>query len=160
MKLTKVISGGQRGADQGGLAAAKDMGLLTGGTAPKGFLTLNGPLPALSKLGLVEHKSEKYPPRTYDNVKESDGTIRLAHNFNSPGERCTLKAIQFYEKPHFDVDLSEPDFIFDVTDWIDKNGILVLNVAGNAGKTKAEGSKIFTEVRTYLRKVFRAYKGE
>jgi len=140
--------------------AARDCGLSTGGTAPKGYLTLNGPLPSLSKLGLVEHKSPKYPPRTYTNIKESDGTIRLAYNFNSPGERCTLKAIQFYKKPYFDVDLSDPAFIFDVTKWIDDNQIKVLNVAGNAGKTRAEGSKIFTEVRNYLQKVFRAYKGE
>lgn len=156
-KRLLVISGGQRGSDQGGLAAAVDMGLPTGGYVPKGWITLNGPMPELSKLGLIEHKSPKYSPRTYSNVKESDGTIRLAYDFTSPGERCTLKAINFYEKPYFDVDLRDPTFIFDITKWIDDNNIRVLNVAGNAGKLKIDGTKIFTVVRSYLSNVLRAY---
>jgi len=158
--LKKVISGGQRGADQGGLAAAHDMGLETGGWAPLGWITLNGAMPSLETLGLHQHNSPKYPPRTYANVKDSDGTIRLAYDFNSSGERCTFKAISYYEKPYFDVDLNDTPFVFDVTDWIDKHEIVVLNVAGNAGATKAQGSKIFSEVRDYLNCIFRAYKGE
>jgi hypothetical protein len=158
--LIKVISGGQRGSDQGGLAAAKDNGLATGGWAPKGWITQNGPNPLLAKLGLKEHGSSKYPPRTYANVKDSDGTIRLAKDFNSPGEVCTLKAINFYNKPWLDIDLSDLTFIFDVTDWIDKNGIKVLNVAGNAGKTNEEGTLIFQTVRQYLGCIFRHYKKE
>jgi len=136
------------------------MGLATGGWVPRGWITKNGPMPSLAKLGCVEHKSDKYSPRTYSNVKDSDGTIRLAYDFNSPGERCTLKAIEFYSKPYFDVDLSDTAFIFDVTDWIDKNGIVVLNIAGNAGQTKEQGSAIFKEVRQYLNCVFRIYKSE
>lgn len=157
-KKLLVISGGQRGVDQAGLAAAVDMGLPTGGWAPHGWKTLNGSMPSLSKLGLIEHKSDKYPPRTYSNVKDSDGTIRLAHDFTTPGERCTKKAIDFYSKPHYDIDLKDPDFIFDVIDWIDDNNIKVLNVAGNAGKLKIEGTKIFISARKYLSCVFRAYK--
>ena len=34
-KIMKVISGGQTGADQAGLAAAKKLNIATGGTAPK-----------------------------------------------------------------------------------------------------------------------------
>lgn len=158
--LKKIISGGQRGADQAGLAAAKDIGLETGGWAPRGWITLNGSNPLLARLGLKEHSSPKYPPRTYANVKDSDGTIRLAYDFNSPGEVCTLKAINFYNKPWFDVDLSDLTFIFDVTDWIDKNGIKVLNVAGNAGKTKEEGTLIFQIARQYLGNIFKNYKKE
>jgi hypothetical protein len=37
--VTKVISGGQSGADLGGLRAAKVLGIQTGGSMPKGFLT-------------------------------------------------------------------------------------------------------------------------
>ena len=156
--LTTVFSGGQRGADQAGLAAAKDNGLITGGWIPKGWITLNGAMPALSKLGCLEHNSSKYSPRTYQNVKDSDGTIRLAYSFTSPGERCTKKAIGYYEKPSFDVDLKDPPFLFDIIDWIDQNDIKILNVAGNAGHSKEEGTRIFQEVRHYLKAVFRAYK--
>lgn len=154
------ISGGQRGSDSGGLAAARDRGLPTGGTAPKGWLTLNGQNPTLAKLGLIEHSSSKYAPRTYENCKLSDGTIRLAYDFNTPGELCTKKALEFYNKPHIDIDLKDPTFIFDVTDWIDKNKIVVLNCAGNAGKTKEEGTLIFQQVREYLGCIFRAYQKE
>lgn len=158
-KLT-VFSGGQRlcGADQGGLAAARDRGLKTGGWAPKGWRTQNGTEPRLKLLGLKEHKSWNYAPRTFSNVKDTDGTIRLAYNFNSPGESLTLKAINQYKKPYYDVDLSDPDFIFEVVKWIDDNKIERLNVAGNAGATAEEGNKIFQEVRNYLSKVFRAFE--
>jgi hypothetical protein len=156
--LKKVISGGQRGADQGGIASAKDNGLETGGWVPKGWITLNGANPSLAKLGCIEHVSSKYPPRTYSNVKDSDGTIRLAYDFNTPGEICTKKAIDFYAKPYLDIDLADTTFIFDVTQWIEDNRIVTLNIAGNAGKTKEEGTKIFQEVRQYLGCIFRAYK--
>ena len=36
---SKIISGGQTGADMGGLLAAKDLGIRTGGWMPKGWLT-------------------------------------------------------------------------------------------------------------------------
>jgi len=152
-----IISGAQRGADQAGLAAARDNDLLTGGTAPKGWITLNGPNPVLAKLGLIESNSPKYPPRTYDNVKNSDGTIRLAYDFTTSGEVCTLKAITFYEKPYFDCDLNDLPGVALVINWLAKNNIKVLNIAGNAGKTKEEGSEIFKKVRHYLNCVFKIY---
>lgn len=154
-KKLLCISGGQRGADSAGLAAAYDCGLPTGGTAPKGWITLNGPNPTLVKLGLIESTSPKYPPRTYDNCKLSDGTIRLAFDFTTPGEVCTLKAITFYEKPYLDINLKDMPSVIEVFDWMDKNQIKVLNIAGNAGKTKEEGTFIFQTVRSYLNKVFK-----
>lgn len=155
-----IISGGQRGVDSSALAAAYDSKIPTGGWVPKGWMTLNGPNPVLSKLGCIEHTSSKYANRTYSNVRDSSGTLRLAYDFNTPGEICTLKAVHFYNKPWLDVDLSDLTFIFDVTDWIDKNGIKVLNIAGNAGKTKEEGTLIFQITRQYLGNIFKNYKKE
>jgi hypothetical protein len=154
-----VCSGGQRGADVGGLAAARDWGLPTCGFAPKGWRTKNGPNPKLQLLGLIEHSSTEYKPRTFANVKHSDGTIRLSKDFSSPGTRCTLKAIGYYQKPYFDIDLNdELPFIFEVIDWIREHDIKVLNIAGNAGKDKHEGSAIFGQCRKYLSCVFRAFR--
>lgn len=45
--------------------------------------------------------------------------------------------------------------VIEVFDWMDKNQIKVLNIAGNAGKTKEEGTFIFQTVRSYLNKVFK-----
>ena len=43
--IERVISGGQTGADQAGLAVAKRLGIPTGGCMPKGWLTEAGPRP-------------------------------------------------------------------------------------------------------------------
>src|SRR4051812_44710113 len=108
MSLEMIRSGGQTGADESGLWVAKKFGLKTGGVIPKGFRTLIGARPELGRLyGLMEHASDNYVPRTYQNVRDADGTVRLAGNFDSRGEICTLKAINEYKKPYFDVDLSD-----------------------------------------------------
>ena len=137
IKLEKIISGGQTGADQGGLIAAKQLSLLTGGWMPKGFRTLNGSNPELaSEYNLNEHSSCYYPPRTYLNVKESDGTVRFATNFQSAGELCTLKAIKQYDKPYFDVDFDDIEQkIIDFRSWLKCYSIKILNVAGNSEST-------------------------
>ena len=134
--LVKIVSGGQNGVDEAGLRAAKAVGLATGGWAPRGFKTLDGPRPDLGKdYGLLEHESSDYPPRTLANVRDSDGTIRLADDFTSPGEVCTLNAIRDLGRPWIDVDLRAPITPDVVHDWIRLNGIKILNVAGNSERT-------------------------
>lgn len=154
--LSKVISGGQTGADQAGLESAKICGFETGGTAPHGFKTLTGPNYDLrDKYGLVENDFSNYAKRTVDNVKNSDGTIRLAYNFNSPGEKCTLTAIKQNDRPYYDVDLNDPIVPSVAANWIIGHGIEVLNVAGNADRSS---TKIFDEVKAYLINVFNEVK--
>ncbi len=87
----KVISGGQTGADRGGLIAAKALTIPTGGWAPKGFLTEDGSDMTLrTKFKLREHSSPKYPPRTKANVRDSQFTL-IFGNANSPGTKLTVK---------------------------------------------------------------------
>ena len=149
--LQKIISGGQTGADIAGLEIAKVMGLETGGTMPFGYKTLDGCRPEYKTLyGIKCHKSSSYVPRTRINVKESDATIRLAFDFTSRGEVCTLKAIHDYKKPYIDVDLSDPRPVEEVAQWLKANNVCVLNVAGNAEKTAAGTYKAATG---YLRKL-------
>lgn len=163
MSLQLVFSGGQRGADQGGLAAAYELGIKTGGWVPNGWKTLNGSNPKLKLLGLKQHDSSKYSPRTFTNVKDTDGTIRFAKDFTTAGEKCTLKAIEQYKKPYIDVKIDENIFDEDnidfVAEWIVANNIERLNVAGNAGSSKKEGDEIFTVVREFLIKVFNQVRG-
>lgn len=155
--LKKIISGGQIGADQAGLSVAFDNGFETGGWAPRRYMTKEGPNPdLLRKFGLKEHKDSGYPQRTYQNVFDSNGTIRLAINFQSPGEKCTLKAIKFYKKPYIDVDLLNPIDQFQVIKWIYNNNIQVLNVAGNANTTKYN---IYNMVYNYLDPIMKKMKG-
>jgi hypothetical protein len=154
--MQRIISGGQTGADIGGLIAAKEAGLETGGWLPNGFLTEDGPRPDLVQLfGMEEHPKEgsvryRYVTRTYTNARDSDGTIRFAFNFDSPGEICTKKAIDQYKKPWIDVDVNDPLPHSDVVEWIKENNIKTLNVAGNRESTWP-GMKEF--VRLYMTKV-------
>ena len=90
MNPVKIISGGQTGADRGGLYGARDAGFPTGGYAPSGFLTEDGPKPELLKgFGLVDSGLD-YTGRTELNVRESDITLWFG-NTGTPGHRATSK---------------------------------------------------------------------
>lgn len=126
MTLKQVISGGQTGADIGGLEAAHAEGVPTGGTAPKGYLTEDGPNYRLRDVfGLKESKSSGYSHRTRQNVKDSDGTV-LFGDMNSPGSRQTIKECDLMLRPY----KINPSPVA-LADWIEEKGIAVLNVAGN-----------------------------
>ena len=147
MNNLKIISGFQCGSDEGGVEAARLAGIQTGGHIPKGYKTLEGPKPQYKQLyGAIEDDSPLYPPRTEKNVYNSDLTIRLAYNFNSAGEKCTLNAIQKYGKPHIDVNimdfwklgkkiLKDPGYLPMMPDnaanHILSAGYSIVNIAGN-----------------------------
>ena len=152
LSLKKVISGGQTGADEAGLYTAKKFGFQTGGFIPKGYKTLAGPRPEFGvKYGLSEHTSDSYSARTIQNVKDSDATVRLAANFDSRGELCTLNAIKTYNKPYLDIDLTDPPTVEFFADWLEKSKISVLNVAGNSEQTF---SGCFSKCVKYLTETF------
>lgn len=132
--LKKIISGGQTGADRAGLIVGKTMGLLTGGWMPKGFKAHDGFHPNFADLyGIVEHSSQHYPPRTRNNVRDSDATVRFAAEFDSAGELLTFDLIKKLGKPYFDVwvldDRNKPD---ELVKFIIDHNVSILNVAGNS----------------------------
>jgi hypothetical protein len=96
----RIISGGQIGADLAGLRAAQSVGLLTGGTAPKGYRTLKGPQPGLAGFGVVEHSRAGYPGRTLQNVIDADATVIVAKNINSAGTKLTVEYCEAQLRPH------------------------------------------------------------
>lgn len=100
MKLRKVISGGQTGADRTGLECAKEMGLETGGTAPNDWRIDGGKDPSLKDFGLVESKFSDYPPRTRQNVSDADVTVWFGKT-TSPGYFCTRNAAKLLNKPFY-----------------------------------------------------------
>lgn len=140
--LSKIISGGQTGADQGGLAAAKSTGLETGGTAPPGYLTENGPHPELLRdcYGLTEGEPDirNYPKRTKKNIADSDGTV-IFGNTGSRGSRLTLSYCTELDKP-FILNPNTDELIA----FIERHSIKVLNVAGNRA---SHNPFIYTHVR-------------
>ncbi|VTR95901.1 Uncharacterized protein OS=Pelobacter propionicus (strain DSM 2379) GN=Ppro_0225 PE=4 SV=1: MoCo_carrier [Gemmata massiliana] len=144
MELERVISGGQTGADRAGLIAARAAGIATGGWMPKGFRALDGTHPEFAALyGVREHASDRYPPRTALNVKDSDATLRFATDWDSPGERLTLELCERYGRPHFEITPDDSTTPADVADWIRQSGVRILNVAGNSART-SPGIEAFT----------------
>lgn len=156
MFLTKIISGGQSGADTGGLVAAERVGIKTGGWMPYGFRhELSGTTgrTIAERFGLEEHASRNYFGRTRQNVLDSDGTIIISKDMKSPGTQQTMAICMSYKKPHLEIVPS--DYIdFEVeraVNWILNNNIGVLNVAGNR-ESKAPGLQVW--VVDFLEKVF------
>lgn len=142
-----VISGGQTGADQAGLRAGKELGLNTGGLAPKGWKTEAGPAPWLEEYGLVESTEEDYLYRTEDNVKVSDATVifgRRSQGSNRTEEFCRIHNkpfvwINFPVVPDLRAELSTRGFKL----WVIRHNVTILNVAGNR-ESKNPGIGDFT----------------
>lgn len=147
--LHTVISGGQTGADQGGLMAAWKMDVRTGGLAPAHFKTSNGYNPLLELIGLTA--GGDYASRTKVNVKESDGTVIIAYDLKSTGSLLTAKTCQYEKKPVLLIEVTKiiklaqlgPEVGVEAVmteivaagttlkNFIVQNHLQVLNVAGN-----------------------------
>lgn len=127
-----VISGGQTGADQGGLRAAHALGIPTGGWAPKGYRTEQGPQPKLgSVFGLEEHPTEDdYEPRTYLNVQTADATVIFGRR--SRGSNLTERICKKTGKPFLWVqDTTKTSERIRFRLWLGRHLPECLNVAGN-----------------------------
>jgi hypothetical protein len=148
--LHTVISGGQTGADQGGLYAAGEAGLKTGGQASAEYMTSKGKMPELAEYGLVA--AGDYAARTRANVKNSDGTVVIGHNLRSAGSRLTSEICEELQKPciRLSTDVIEDiaaqgpslrnsDLVAKecerlgkaISLWVIDHQIQVLNIAGN-----------------------------
>lgn len=139
--LKKIVSGGQTGADKGGLKAARLLDLNTGGWAPLGWRTELGSDPGLADFGLLEAPgNSSYHVRTAWNVRDSDGTL-IFGDVRSAGSSLTLDNCLKQKRP-FHLEAWRPgDRSPDVTAfqaWLAKHDIEVLNVAGNR-ESRARG---------------------
>lgn len=139
--IEEIRSGGQTGADYGALLAARELGIKTGGWAPKGWRTEKGPNPDLASFGLREHTQSDYRGRTLSNVLESDGTL-LFGDVLSPGSRQTLDYCRLRGKPY----LTNPS-AGELWAWLVMHEIKILNVAGNR-ESKHPGIQEY--VRSFL----------
>lgn len=153
MKIKKIISGGQTGADQGGLFAARDLGIPTGGTAPKHFKTENGYDPWLADYGLVESKSPNYSIRTERNVADAD--VTLIFGKSSAGSLLTMKICVHLDKQY--IWLTNVGGINSqlLEDYLTHYAIpLTINVAGNR---ESVSLGIQEQVRQVLKQVLVKY---
>jgi hypothetical protein len=136
VSLSRIISGGQTGADRGGLDAAIALGIPHGGWCPKGRQSEDGRIPA--KYELQETESSDYPVRTERNVRDSDGTVVFTYGEPQGGCALTVELATKHGKPCLAMDLIEnpPDEAARrLREWVDREQIRVLNVAGSREST-------------------------
>jgi Circularly permutated YpsA SLOG family len=149
-RVKKIISGGQTGADMGGLTAGRELGIPTGGVAPKGWFTENGPQEELLRsFGLTECEEEGFPARTRRNVRDASGTL-LVGEHRTGGSKLTRHSAVQLKKPLFllsfpNVAELDDGQIEKFQNWLRQHQIQVLNVAGNR-ESQSPGIAEFTRL--------------
>ncbi len=136
--ITKIISGGQTGADRAALDFARKHKISYGGWLPKGRLTEAGPLD--DSYCLQEMPTRSYAKRTERNVLEADGTLIVSHGKLRGGSLLTRRYAKRHKRNwlHLDLD-SHPDLLEAadvVSRWISDHAIRTLNVAGAKGRAQ------------------------
>ena len=129
--LTKIISGGQTGADRAALDVALNLGLPHGGWVPRGRRAEDGEIP--SRYQLKEMPTNSYPARTEANVIDSDGTLILTHGKLKGGSKLTREFADTFGKPCLHLDLNDilgDKALYTLVNWLTDKDIKVLNVAG------------------------------
>ena len=139
--IERIVSGGQTGADRGGLDAAIALGIPHGGWCPKGRRAEDGPVPA--RYRLQEMPSRDYHARTRQNVLDSDGTVLFTPGEPTGGSALTVRIARACGKPLFQVDSRDLDrHVRELTErfraWVAEHAIRCLNVAG-ARESKSPG---------------------
>ena len=137
-KLVAIVSGGQAGADRGGLQAAIDLDLGWGGWAPAGWRAEDGEIPLVYRDRMKCTSSSDYGMRTRLNVQDSDGTLIVSFAEElTGGSEFTQKTCERSDKSHLHLVLPDrgrcqvPDEVrAGILEWIEKARISVLNVAG------------------------------
>ena len=117
--ITKIISGGQTGADRGGLDAAIYCKVPHGGWCPKRRKAEDGIIPI--EYRLTEMESGEYLTRTQANVIDSDATLIFSHGPLSGGSLQTAKYAHHLEKPYHVIDLlrtSRTKTVEEIVRWL------------------------------------------
>jgi Circularly permutated YpsA SLOG family len=129
--LSKIISGGQTGADRAALDWAIKRGKAHGGWCPKGRKAEDGTIDW--RYNLVETPSEDYSQRTEWNVRDSDGTAVFSIRRElRGGSLLTVELAEKYSKPviHLRQEDERTNHALELRSFIKEFGISVLNVAG------------------------------
>jgi hypothetical protein len=137
--ISKIISGGQTGADRAALDVAIKLNIPHGEWVPKGRLAEDGPIP--SKYKLQEMPTESYSARTEQNVIDSDGTLIIARGKLTGGSDYTRKMTLKHHKQLLGIDLNltnHYDAASLIASWIRMQRVEILNVAGPRASKDSE----------------------
>ncbi|MEZ6059191.1 MAG: putative molybdenum carrier protein [Planctomycetaceae bacterium] len=160
--VSRVISGGQTGVDRAALDAAIAAEIDIGGWCPRGRRAEDGRVPV--EYPLLETAARSYAVRTEWNVRDADGTLVVVLDDISSGTRLTIDVARKLEKPLLVIHLLPPtqrtllsetisgcDHIPSVVDWVRRNRIRVLNVAGPRASSDAN---VYPQALEFLQQLF------
>lgn len=154
--IDKIISGGQTGIDRAALESAISLNINYDGYVPKGRISEDGIVPL--KYILKEHHSNKYPPRTRQNVILSDIVIVISEDL-SPGSLLTLNIAEELNKPSLHIIPSKKFIEMRIADFIRDHHLpgekpLNVMIAGSRGSKLEESEDFWTEKITNALKIF------
>jgi hypothetical protein len=149
-RLRRIISGGQTGADRGGLDAAIALGLDWGGYCTCDCKAEDGRIPDLYLVKITPLPSNHYQPRTRKNAQETDATLifNASRTSLSRGSLLTKECAERKSRP-FHLILGMPtkapaaDDIRAAAAFIAQHDPAILNVAGNR-EGRAPGMQVYT----------------
>lgn len=129
-----IVSGGQTGADRGGLEAAIALGIAHGGWCPQGRRAEDGVIPA--RYQLRESDSPSYGERTRRNVVDSDATVLFSRGAPAGGSELTAAIARELGKPLLELDtrfvVTQPqEAAHRLRSWLAQHAVATLNVAGS-----------------------------
>lgn len=135
------MSGGQTGADRGGLDAAIVLGIAHGGWCPRGRRSEDGKVPG--RYVLTETGSASYQNRTRRNVIDADGTVIFTRGRLEGGSLLTARVARETGKPCLHIDLKQIGAAPAATaerfrSRLAEHRVEILNVAGSR-ESKARG---------------------
>lgn len=129
--VTRIVSGGQTGADRAALDWALAHRIPHGGWCPRGRRAEDGVIPDLYQLR--ETDTADYAERTLRNVQDSDGTLILNLGPLDGGSLVTLEGVRALGKPHWLLSLDRDPGTAEaraVVEWLRGKRVAVLNIAG------------------------------
>lgn len=130
MKIDRIVSGGQTGADRAALDWAIEHGVAHEGWCPAGRRAEDGPID--SRYRLFETAEEGYLVRTERNVLETDATVIMTLKADlTGGSLATKRFADRHGKPclHLSKATSD-DPARDLVDFLERHDVRILNVAG------------------------------
>jgi hypothetical protein len=131
VEISKIVSGGQTGADRAGLDVALMFNFPHGGWCPKGRRSEDGPIGG--QYQLTESPALNYLQRTEWNARDSDGTLIFTLSAELSGGSLRTKSFaRKHKKPCLHISRAgdyQPEV--KVQQFVKAHGIKVLNIAGS-----------------------------
>jgi len=155
--LSKIISGGQTGADRAALDFAIERGIPHGGWCPRGRLAEDGPIS--ENYALNETPSSDSSQRTEWNVRDSDATVIFSVSGDlQGGSKLTIEFAVQSKKPylHISRERDGKNAFTKLSAFLAQHPIQILNIAGSRASEEPE---IVAFVREVLRSCFPSENG-